>query len=291
MRKTPAPLPYYHKPPLRSRDFEIHHNLDFALEHIKPNSHEHYEFYFLISGNVTFQVEHAKYHLRNGDAILIGPHQYHFATINNGPDIPYERYVLWLNPAYLERLSSSKTDLMRSFHQDHFTTAHLRLGKDMQLICQNLLQSILINAGSQEYGSDLLTNSYIIELLVHIARIRLFQQLPYAEEISDHLSNNPIVLDALSYIGEHIYENIKVQDITERLYISRSYLSKIFQEELGISIHQFILKKKLFLARQDLLNESSINETYQKYGFGDYSSFYRAFKSEFGLSPRNLKSR
>lgn len=289
MKKTPAPLPYYHKPPLRSKDFEIHHNLDFSLEHIKPNSHENYEFYFLIAGNVTFQVEQAQYHLRPGDVILIGPHQYHFATIHNDPTAPYERYVLWLNPSYLERLSSGKTDLMRSFHQDHFTTAHLRLAKDMQITCQNLLQSILINANSQEYGSDLLVNSYIIELLVHIARIRLFQQPSYAEQVSDHLSNNPVILGALSYIDEHIYENIKVQDITDKLYVSRSYLSRIFQDELGISIHQFIMKKKLFLARQDLLNEVSIGETYQKYGFGNYSSFFRAFKAEFGLSPRDLK--
>lgn len=289
MKKNIAPSPYYHKPPLRSHDFEIHHNLDFNLNHITPNTHDYYEFYFLISGDVSYRIEQKNYHLRSGDVILIAPGQYHAATINNCSGQPYERYVLWLNSKYLNRLSSSKTDLMRSFQQSRFTTAQLRLSNDMQRTCQNLLQSILIHAVSQEYGSDLLIDCYIIELLVHIARIMLFQQTPYTEHIGSHLSDNPVLLSALQYIMEHIYENIKIQNITDHLYVSRSYLSKIFQDELGISIHQYIMKKKLFLARQELLNDIPIKEVYQKYCFGNYSSFFRAFKAEFGLSPRDLK--
>lgn len=134
------------------------------------------------------------------------------------------------------------------------------------------------------------TNSYVIELLVHIAKIKLFQQDSYFEQrLSENMGNNSLVLNVLNYINEHIYEEIRIQDITDSLFVSRSYLSKIFNEEMGLSLHQFIIKKKLFLARQDLLTGIPVRDICHKYSFGNYSSFFRAFKLEFGQSPRMVK--
>ncbi len=287
--KKEQPTPYYHKPPMRLRDFEIYHNKDYSLEHVVKNSHPYYEFYFLISGDVTYIVEEKEYYLKSGDVILISPHQEHEAFINVKKKQPYERYVLWLNPEYLKRLSSKKTNLLLPFEKIFFYSSHLTLMPDMKIIISNLLEHIFIESVSNEYGADLLTNSHIIELLVHIAKIKLFQRIFYDKYIVENKKNAPIIMDILFYINENIYENILIEDISSQFFISRSHLSKIFQEDIGISIHQFIIKKKLFLAKQDLLNGQPVNDVCTKYNFGNYSSFFRAFKLEFGQSPRDFK--
>lgn len=288
--KKILPSPYYHKPPLRFKNFEIHYNKDRALGHIVKNSHDYYEFYFLISGEVTYYVEGHPCHLMPGDVILINPGQVHEAVIHteNSPD--YERYVLWLNPAYLERLSSDITDLSVPFEKSYISNCRLSLPPDVKHVVSRLLEMILISSVSQEYGADLITNSYIIELLVLIARTKLFQRDYYFKEpFAERAGGSNVVPDVLNYINEHIYETLPVEQIASRFYISRSYLAKIFHEEIGLSLHQFIIKKKLFLARQDLQNGMSVNDICQKYHFGNYSSFFRAFKREFGQSPRAVK--
>lgn len=289
MSKKAQPTSYYHKPPLRYRNFEIHYNKDHALKHIVKNSHEYYEFYFLISGDVTYYVDSIQYHLHSGDVVLIAPGQIHEAFINVGSQA-YERYVLWLNPVYLSKLSSDITDLLLPFEKTYISSARISLTPDKKLGIHNLLERILISSTSQEYGSDLLTNSYIIELLVHIAKIKLFQRDYYLERalINDQ-KNSSLVSDILSYIDEHIYEDIPIEHLASLFFVSRSHISKVFNEEIGISLHQFIIKKKLFLARQDLLSNVSINQICSKYNFGNYSSFFRAFKQEFGQSPREFK--
>ncbi|GKG99855.1 MULTISPECIES: AraC family transcriptional regulator [Hungatella] len=290
IKKKSEPMPYYHKPPMRFRDFEIHYNRDYSLNHIVRNKHSYYEFYFLISGDVTYYIEDREFDLKPGAIILIAPEQYHQATINTRTGQAYERYVLWLDPEYLKRLSTDKSDLLLPFQKTYITSAHIQLTRDMQILINNLLEMILTSSVSKEYGADLLTNSYIIELLVHIARMKLFQQDTYLDQrLNDNPENSPIITNTLNYINSHIYEDIRIQDITDYLYISRSYLSRVFNEEMGLSVHQFIAKKKLFLARQDLLGGTPVKEICQKYSFGNYSSFYRAFRTEFGQSPRAVR--
>lgn len=116
------------------------------------------------------------YHLKEGDIILVSPHQLHKAQINTQENLPYERFVLWLDPSYLKRISSHKTDLFIPFQKNYITKPHLCLSPNSKLTIQNLLNQLYTCQTSQEYGSDLMINSYIIELLVHIARIKLFQK-------------------------------------------------------------------------------------------------------------------
>lgn len=289
MNKKAQPTSYYHKPPLRRRDFEIHYNKDRSLKHIVRNSHKNYEFYFLISGDVTYYVDSISYHLQPGDVVLIAPEQVHEAFIN-AESQAYERYVLWLNSEFLEKLSSSRTDLLLPFQKTYISSARISPAPDQKLSIHSLLERILISSTSQEYGSDLMTNSYIIELLVHIAKIKLFQKDYYFERSIRHdQKNSSLVSDILAYINEHIYEEISIEQLTSLFFFSRSHLNKVFNEEIGMPLHQFIVKKKLFLARQDLLTNESVNHICTKYNFGNYTSFFRAFKQEFGQSPREFR--
>lgn len=279
-----TPTIFFPKPQMKNKDYDIHYNCDHSLKSIDNHSHDYYEFYFLISGNITYSIENTQYILQSGDVLLISPGQSHHALINDLND-KYERYVLWLKPDYIESLSSSFTNLLLPFNKANFFGIHLHLSRELQMIIINLLQMLLMQINSQEYGADLLANVYITELLIHIARIKLYQHQTYSEKDFD---NNDIVFNTLNYISEHINEIITIDDIANVLFISKSHLSKVFTGYMGISIHQYIVKKKLYLVKQELLLGHSIESVCSFYQFGNYSSFYRAFKNEFGMSPRAL---
>ncbi len=168
-----TPTPYHHKLPMRFKNYDIFYNLDHDLAKIKPNQHSYYEVYFLLSGAVTYYIEGRKYSLSSGDIVLISPNQKHEAYIDNSSLIPYERYVLWLSPSYVDALSSERTNLSFIFQISYITNQQIKLSNDSLLHIKDLLKSIFINSKAQRYGSDLLADAYITELLVHLAQLSL----------------------------------------------------------------------------------------------------------------------
>lgn len=285
--KKPIPLPYHHKPPMRFKNFEIHYNSDHTLTKIQTNRHDYFEFYFLLSGAINFFVEGVKYNLDPGDILLIAPKQEHHSVITGSA--PYVRYVLWLDPGYVSSLSSPATNLPLAFQKNPATNSHIKPDADMRDRIHHLLDSLLIASQSKGYGADLLTTAYMVELLVTLAQFRLFSQSSYPLD-AFNATSKPIVKNTLNYINQHIYDPINVQEIADAMFVSRSYLSRVFSEEMSIPLHQFITKKKLFLAKRELSAGIALRDVVAKYSFGNYSSFFRAFKQEFGTSPKQMQT-
>ena len=285
MQRKVAPSRFYPKPQMKGKPVDIYYDFDDSMREFDEHSHDYYEFYFLISGNIQYTIDDHSYSLRKGDVLLIKPTQRHFAAIKSLDKKPYVRYVLWLSPDYLKSMCSPNTNLMLPFEKISGASNHMHISEESQLMISKLLQQMMINIKSEEYGSDILLNALIIELLVSLARIKLYYQpvLPDGSAVTD-----PLISKALNYISEHITEEIRVEEIADALFVSRSYLSRQFTEFMGISIYSYIVKKKLYLSKQELIGNSMIKDAYLMYGFGDYSSYFRAFKKEFGMSPRQM---
>ena len=75
--------------------------------------------------------------------------------------------------------------------------------------------------------------------------------------------------------------------LAEKFYISKYYLCRAFHKATGLTVHDYIRLKRLNLARELKAEGKSISEAAMMAGFTDYSSFYRAYLKEYGVSPRN----
>jgi AraC-like DNA-binding protein len=95
-----------------------------------------------------------------------------------------------------------------------------------------------------------------------------------------------LTLNVCHYVLRHLSETITVEDIAEKLYISRPYLSKKFKQDTGISLTQFILKEKIEEAKT-LIKQSdkSISMIASYLGFSSQSHFSRVFKQYTGYTP------
>ncbi len=94
-----------------------------------------------------------------------------------------------------------------------------------------------------------------------------------------------IYADALRIIDENIYSKLSVDELAKRCNASVSYLKKIFAKYNGLGIHEYILKCKMYIAKQMLSEGASVTEISEKLAFSSQNYFSTAFKRETGISP------
>lgn len=96
---------------------------------------------------------------------------------------------------------------------------------------------------------------------------------------------NPIVAQAIAHIERHLLTLTGIEEICRELFITKSHLHHLFIKHLGITPKKYILSKRLAMAQRQISFGAKSTDVYLKCGFGDYSAFYRAYKSQFGYAP------
>ena len=100
----------------------------------------------------------------------------------------------------------------------------------------------------------------------------------------------PELLDrAMAYIEDNLSAKITLSDTARHLYVSESTVSQTFRNKMGVSFHQCLTQRRLIAAKELIQKNVRLEEVGQRVGFPDYSTFYRAFKKEFGISPRQYR--
>lgn len=262
-------------------DFELQFKRDAYLQDVQLHHHDFYEVYFLLSGDVTYTIESRLYRVMPGEVLLISPRELHQVCIR--PEMSaYERYTLWVDPQLLRQFSSERTDLSRCFDPSRPNYDNLlKLTPEEQRLVRSLFETLWQEYDSSAYGSDLLRKSILAQLLVAVNRMS-------AQTVSrpETYSSNRIVTAAVEYINQHYGAPLSLDLLAEQFFVSKYHLSHEFNRQVGTSVHRYILKKRLLNARQLMAAGESPSQVYGRCGFGDYAGFYRAFRSEYGVGPK-----
>ena len=99
-------------------------------------------------------------------------------------------------------------------------------------------------------------------------------------------STEDLYVQLIQYIHDHIKERITLSSLSEALFVSESYLSRVFRAHLGLTVHRYITQLKLDRILREAMQGGQVSTLAYEYGFQSYSSFYRAFLKEFGTSPK-----
>lgn len=269
---------------MMSRDFELYYYEDRTLSKVDQHSHDYYEFYFFLEGDVQMQIGNTVYPFQSGDIMLIPPGIPHRPIIRS-QNIPYRRFVFWISQEYCSHLIT----VSRAYaYIMHYVDLHQTYLFHTDRVTFNGVQSKLLllleEMRSDHFGRDAKITLCVEDLVLHINRLVYEQNTPQ-KSASEHSLYRLL----LEYIEEHIEEDLSLEKLASEFYVSKYHIAHIFKDNTGLSIHQYITKKRLGLCREAILGKMNITEAYQMFGFGDYSSFYRAFKKEYGISPKDFR--
>ncbi len=268
-----------------SEDFELYYYEDAHFAGVQNHTHNYYEFYFFLQGDIAMHIGDRAFVLAPGDVILIPsgvPH--HAVSLNEAT--PYRRFIFWISEDYFQQLLALSPDYgyivscaqqykQYIYHNDTiaFNSIQARIFR--------LLEEI----HSQRFGRNARLTLGVNGLVMHLSSMAYEQKTPGRTRVTLNLYEN-----LLLHIDTHLEEDLSLDHLASVFFVNKYHISHVFKENLGFSVHQYITKKRLAMCHDALLNGANISHTFSLYGFKDYSSFYRAFKKEYGLSPKEYKN-
>ena len=249
--------------------FELNAFSENNIRRVYRHHHDFYELYLFLSGEAEFLVEERVVPLSRYTLLLIPPGTSHSLRFLDDTSA-YQRTVLWILPELVLRVSSEGWE----------TPLELQLSGEDGAAVESLLsllegeQARLERDFSNFEGRDTVYADYIRLLLIQLTRLR-----------EQEGGASAFLRRAQGYIDAHLPDDLSAAHIAGALHMGKSHLMRRFHAEAGVSLHQYVLKRRLQHAKRLLARGGGAGECASLSGFLDYTTFYKAFTREFGLSP------
>ena len=268
------------------RDFRLVHLKDSLAPRIDYHYHEFDKLVFFLGGRVTYVVEGVTYFLRPWDILLIQHNLIHRPIIDASE--PYERVVIWLGREWLERRSDPGEALDTCFDTTRERGFHLlRFDAERRLHYMQRIQQLEEALCSTEFGAGRMADTLCQQILIHVNRDLLRANTAQSE--TDSYRVDPKMEEVLRYILDHLGEELTVESLSKRFFISRYYLMHRFKAVTGYTVHQYISQKRLLRAGELIRAGVPVMKAAEQAGFEEYSTFLRAFRGTFHMSPREFR--
>lgn len=269
---------------LNKRAYALQHLRNDAKDLLTSEMHFHdcIEFMLIVSGAVDFQVEDFQMPLSAGSLLLLQPNTFHRPICKNYQEV-YDRYTLHIKEDYMNSFSTAKTNLEEVFSPSQIQWNKTLTTQQKALLTNRFRDAIKAIETPDTFGKDIIVNCVVSELLVMICRLYLEHNDTDEQLLANAYSK--LTKGVIDYIDENISEKISLDKLAASMHVNKNYLSRLFKQESGISIYQFIMKRRIVFARDLLQDGICASDACYHSGFSDYSNFYRAFYNEYGLSP------
>ena len=264
-----------------SDDFEAHYTRDPYFKTIEFHAHDFLELYLFLDGRVTYYIEDQVYDLCPGDLLIIPPGKMHRPVIAN-ERAAYERMVLWVNLEYLAQIDTESGVLQNALQTVGGNGYCVPLRGDALIFASSLFSKI---EAMQAAGVE-------ASLTAGAIRLYLWSLLDeYSRVESPQNGDTEVIPQVIRYITEHYNEAVTLDDIAAKFFISKSYLSRHFKAYTNATVYAYIMALRITHARRMIREGVPAVEAGRNCGFSDYSTFYKAFKAQTGMSPHQFKGR
>lgn len=246
---------------------------EFPIEGLRTSHcHTWYEILFVVQGVGRCIIDGREYPIRPYTLLMMAPFEYQHIELDEDCSV-FERHVLFFMPG---DLTSDGKKILEAIIKHNNGIGNF--------YPPNVISAKIISNFSRyddlytmpQRQRDIYAQLLVTELLV-------FMSLTRGDE-SPRASANLGAL-VVNYINENLDRNISLDKLSKYFFVSKYYLCRAFKKHNGVSIHEYINRKRIIYAKHMIDSGESASVAAYKVGFGDYSAFYRAYVKIIGSSP------
>lgn len=261
---------------------DTHRDYSFHDARVDLHSHSFYEILYCRSNcGAEYLVGTTRYRLQKGDVIFVAPGVSHRPLLPENMTEPYSRDVLWISEEFMQALRSTFPDLLTRSCGER---ALLRTAGT----CWESLGGLFLRGVEEAHD---LSGEGSVALLGNT--ITLLSQLhrAFADRTAHPTrAEKPELLDrVMEYVEDHLADKITIADVARNFYVSESTIIQTFRKKMGVSFYRCVTQRRLIAAKSLIARGYAMETVAEQVGFSDYSTFYRAFRQEFGISPRQYR--
>ncbi|MFD0670617.1 AraC family transcriptional regulator [Cohnella sp. GCM10027633] len=255
---------------------------------IEPVFHSHwfYEVYYFHEGKCNYLIGDRIYTLAPGDLILMYGMTLHCAKVDDS--VPYIRSIVHFDPAlmrpYLEQTRA--VNVLEPFEK--FKNYRLSLRGEDKEEAERILA---LMRKHQERGDEIGSGRLMLAFadLLHFVYDKCARTLREQREFPSE--KEKAVQDVIALLERTFAEDLHMDQLQKELHLSKSYLAKIFKEVTGVTIFEYVYRKRINEARiLFLMNPATtVTEACFRFGFKHLAHFSRLFKQMTGLTPEQFK--
>lgn len=263
---------------LRTPRLDFHHTRDLRPDpaDFERHCHDSYEIICTVEGTGRYIAEGANFGMKPNTLLLLPPGVFHYVDPQN--DRPYERYVFHFRKASLPEEIRA---LLAGYEGEGAEQGHFYSGPRLNAAVITAL-SRMDDVGQYPWErQELLARLILSEVIVLLSSVS-------ADRIVD--TGEPLGLQVVRYLNAHLTEQVSLDALARRFYVSKFYLCRAFREQNGVSVLQYLTEKRVVLAKKMLSEGENAVTVAARTGFGDYSSFYRAYRKLNGCAPKHNKN-
>lgn len=253
---------------------------------LPDHMHDWYEIVYVYSGQGTIFINHTFYEMNAGDVFLIPGNTVHRAL----PDehSPVTSSAIFFAPSLIQPMEPGDSySLLRCFDQARKRKAYKL---DLSMTAKNTLAE-WIDAMNDEWNNQL--PNYRVAILIRLYDVLLsLNRIGFPKIDNEQKSHlEPAWLrEILQYIDDHTGSSISMADLSARAAVTYSHFSRVFKQFTGMNVTEYILAKKMMLAKELLLRtDHTISAICIQCGFESESYFYKKFKMKAGMTPTDYK--
>ena len=242
----------------------------------KLHTHDEYEIFMFGEGDAHYVVEGKNYSLEPNDIIVIRRHEMH-RIFHHSSDVPYSRYILMVAPEFFKKHNCPEYE--RQFSEVYEGVGN-KISADV-VRSSGLYDAFMRIKKYTNKFRDMtkpVVSATVIEILHLINEVTLFAH--------DDIPNGQLK-EILTCINNNFTQNLSLDEIAERFFISKYHLCHMFKKATGLTVHRYITQKRITRARDLVAEGMNITDAVINAGFNSYSSFYRTYMREYGVAPKD----
>lgn len=266
----------------------LENNYTYPAVMVGSHWHDYYELLYITDGEAEQEINGQVQHAQSGDLVLIYPGAQHSTVTACAGGCMILVMLFYLHGLNFDNLINIRSRYLMPFIHGGLTPHGFisqigRGHRDIPRIAQEILSEYI----QKQPGYQIITKGLLYQLLGYLMRDQRFQV-----ERSQPQKHIEALSEACDYIEQNYFEDISLERVASRVGFSPQYFSRLFKQVVGQNFKAYCDYVRISEAERMLRVEGlSVTATAQLTGYGDVSSFVRAFKRVNRCAPGEVRSK